>query len=76
MMGQQQHTMELVAVLRRIMLVALVAALMALTMAVMSAPPLAANGNFSEGAKNAVVKSNDNARDGLNTAAFNHFKNN
>ena len=71
MMGQQQQTMESVAALRRIMLVVLVAALMALMMAVTSAPALAANGSFIEGAKNAIEKSNENATGGLKKAAQN-----
>ena len=41
MMGQQQQTMESVAALRRIMLVGLVAALMALTMMVSAAAAFA-----------------------------------
>ena len=42
MMGQQQTTMELVAALRRIMLVVLVAALMALVMAASATAAFAA----------------------------------
>ena len=46
-MGQQQQTMESAAALRRIMLVVLVAALMALTMAASAMPALAKGGeNF------------------------------
>jgi len=71
MMGQQQQTVEQQAggVLRRIMLVVLVAALMAVMMSVTSAPALAGNGSFIEGANNAVEKSNDKATGGLKKAA-------
>jgi hypothetical protein len=77
MMGQQQIVAEQGGgAVRRIMLVVLVAALMALIMVVTAAPALAANGSFTEGAKNAAVKSNGKALNGVNTAALNHFRNN
>ena len=75
MMGQQQIVAEQAGgALKRLMLVVLVAALMALMMAVTSAPALAANGSFIEGAGNAIEKSNENATDGLKKAAQNHRK--
>jgi hypothetical protein len=71
-MGQQQ-IMESATALRRIMLVVLVAALMALMMSVTAAPALAANGGFSVGGKNALTKSNDEAaKGGIYTALENH----
>ena len=75
MMGQQQIAAEQGgSALRRIRLVVLVAALMALMMAATSAPAFAANGSFNEGATNAVEKSNDKATNGLKKAAQNHKK--
>ncbi|HEY6751332.1 MAG TPA: hypothetical protein VI027_08400 [Rubrobacteraceae bacterium] len=61
MMGQQQQTMEPVAALRRIMLVVLLAALMAVT----AAPALAANGSFTLGGKTAISKSKEKALEGV-----------
>ena len=78
-MGQQQQTtMESVVALRRIMLVVLVAAFMALMMTVTAAPALAANkGSFELGAKIAANQSNDNnALKGVLKAEANHNKNN
>ena len=48
-MGQQQQTLESVATLRRIMLVVLVAALMALIMAASAMPAMAKNVKGSDG---------------------------
>ena len=75
-MGQQQIVAEQQdgGALRRIRLVVLVAALMALMMAATSAPAFAANGSFNEGATNAVEKSNDKATGGLKKAAQNQKK--
>ena len=75
-MGQQQIVAEQQAggALRRIRLVVLVAALVALMMAATSAPAFAANGSFNEGATNAIEKSNGKATYGLHKAALNHKK--
>ncbi len=79
MMGQQEMVAEQQAgsTLRRIMLIVLVAALVALMMSVTAAPALAANGSFTVGGKNALTKSNDEAaKKGIFTAQENIFKNN
>ncbi len=75
-MGQQQQIVveQGGGVLRRIRLVVLVTALMAVMMAATSAPAFAANGSFIEGANNAVEKSNDKATTGLKKAAQNQKK--
>jgi uncharacterized protein YjcR len=69
-MGQQQIVAEQQAggALRRIRLVVLVAALMALMMAATSAPAFAANGSFNTGAKNAIGNSDGKATGGLEKA--------
>jgi hypothetical protein len=74
MMGQQQETVA-GTTLRRIATVVLVAALMALTMSVMSAPALAANGSFSTGGKTALVKSDNKASKGIHIAEANNPNN-
>jgi hypothetical protein len=79
MMGQQQIVAEQAGgALRRIMLVVLVAAFMALMMTVTAAPALAANkGSFELGAEIAANQSNDNnALKGVFKAEANHPKNN
>jgi hypothetical protein len=74
-MGQQQIVAEQAGgALRRIRLVVLVAALVALMMAATSAPAFAANGSFNKGAKNAIEKSNGKATGGLEKAVLNHKK--
>ena len=74
MIGQHQQTVAEQAggALRRIMLVVLIAALMAVT----AAPALAANGGFTLGGKTAITKSDGKAEKGVLTAQDNHLKNN
>ena len=74
MMGQHQETVveQAGGALRRIMLVVLIAALMAVT----AAPALAANGGFTLGGKTAITKSDGKAEKGVLTAQDNYLKNN